>query len=401
MAVYVVDRLVRRYRRPNSGSLVRQVELEVEVSDPTFWNPLAELVGHALRQVSDDFWTVRFVRGGSAHISDLPLPLADQNPIVCLYSGGLDSASGLATRLRDVTNPVVTVTALHQHGQKKRVQEQVKAFAGAYGRRVHPLVLRTTMMNPPSLKQQELSQRCRAFLFTALGGAVASLTGSREIEVFESGVGAINLPPMAGMVSGGRTTKGCHPQFLRLMGELVSHVAQREIKFTLPFKAYTKAQIVRTLREDHLSHLAAKTVSCVHYPLREKGTAKQCGVCMGCIGRRQSLIQAGVPEDAALYKHDLFDSVQRANAIPVDELSPLKAMLMQVAELEELSADGQKPELFRRYVFGTQLLAPNEPVEQWVEVMRRYREEWMDLIAEANSRGIGWAKLLPEPELSA
>ena len=401
MAVYVVDRLVRRMRRAVSKSTTREVLLEIEVSDPEFWNEQAELLARTLRQASDDFWTLTFTRGTEAYVTPPLFPLVGQSPVVCLYSGGLDSAGGLARRLREASRPFVTVTACHQPGQRSRVSKQVVALGKRYGRQIFPLVVRTTLVNPVPLKQQETSQRCRAFMFAALGGAVASLSGSADVEVYESGVGAVNLPPMAGMVSGGRATKGCHPRFLRLMGEIVSAVAQRRVTFSLPFQTFTKAEVVRALAQDGLSDLAAETVSCVHYPLREPGDAKQCGCCMGCLGRRQALIVGGVPESAERYKYDLFGSAERASQVPEDQLLYLKATLLQIAELEELSDDGLKPDLFRRYVTGTQLLGQNEPVLPWVNVMRRYRDEWRELVGRADHLGIAWASLLPEVELVA
>jgi len=350
--------------------------------------------------VSDDFWTFRFAQAADA-VATLPLfPRPIQVPMICLYSGGLDSAAGLARRLRVSTQPVISVTACHQPGQRKRVREQLATLRQRYGRDLYPLMVKTALVNPPLMKEQELSQRCRAFLFLALGGAVASLCGGSDVEVYESGVGALNLPPMAGMVSGGRTTKGCHPEFLRMMSDIVSDVAERRITFSLPFKEMTKAQVVTALGEDGLSSLASETVSCVHFPLREVGSAKQCGVCMGCIGRRQAMLAGGVGEKAEQYKFDLFGNAKNANRIPTEELTPLKAMLFQVADLAELSDDGHKPDLFRRYLFGTGVLARNEPVRSWVEVMRRYRDEWRRLVRDANARGIEWSALFSDVELA-
>jgi 7-cyano-7-deazaguanine synthase in queuosine biosynthesis len=401
MGMYTVDRLVRRIKRPTAKTHCRSVDVELEVSDPDFWNASSDLVARAVRQVSDDFVAIRFVQGQAAYVTPPLFPLAAYEPIVGLYSGGLDSAGGLARRLRDVSRPVVTVTACHQPGQRKRVKDQVAAFARHYGKAVLPLAVRTTMINPPLPKYQELSQRCRSFLFLSLGGAVASLAGSADVEVYESGVGAINLPPMAGMVSGGRATKGCHPQFLRLMSEIVSRVAKRRITFSLPFRTATKAEVVRVFAEDDLSQLAAETVSCVHYPLRERGEAKQCGVCMACVGRRQSLISGGVPERHERYKYDLFGSADEANAVPERDLVHLKAMLLQIADLDDLTDDGASPDLFRRHVFGTQLLGNNEPVAPWVAVMRRYRDEWRVLVDQAALSGISWAQWLPSSDLAA
>ena len=96
--------------------------------------------------------------------------------------------------------------------------------------------------------------------------------GASKVEMYENGVGAANLPPMTGMLVGGRMSKSSHPAFLRAMTELVSRVAERPIAFELPFATRTKAEMVRTLREDGLTKLANATVSCIHFPLARSMT---------------------------------------------------------------------------------------------------------------------------------
>src|SRR5262249_13276133 len=151
------------------------------------------------------------------------------------------------------------------------------------GSRIDPLIVKVAMMWPSvaEKKQQESSQRSRSFLFTSLGAITAIMHGQRTIEMFESGVGAINLPLMAGMV-GSKVTRSSHPEFLRLMSNLASLVADYEVKFTLPFADKTKGEVVKTLASDDLQAFAAMTASCIHYPIRHK-EYKQCGLCPACV----------------------------------------------------------------------------------------------------------------------
>jgi hypothetical protein len=283
---------------------------------------------------------------------------------------------------------MLAVTTWHQALQKKRTRDQLRRLGSRYGVDVCPIVVKAALVRPPQLRRQELSQRCRSFLFAAMGGAVACAEHSSSIEVFESGVGAINLPLMHGMATGARTTKSSHPRFLRLMSDLVSRVAERRIDFCLPHRNRTKAEIVRTLAGDGLADLARSTVSCVHYPVR--GKAKQCGCCPACIGRRQAMILAGMDEPDGAYEYDLFGAPHTTNAIEPSKLENLKATVMHVDSLGDLRGVSL-PEWFLRYALGTGVAENPAALRGWVEVLLRYRAEWLELIAIGQSKGWKWA----------
>ena len=176
------------------------------------------------------------------------------------------------------------------------------------------------------------------------------------------------------------------------MSDLVSRVAERRIDLILPHRDRTKAEIVRTLAEDGLADLARSTVSCVHYPVR--GKAKQCGYCPACIGRRQAMIVAGVSEPDGAYQYDLFGSSQTVNAIEPAKLENLKVTLMLVERLDELRGESL-PEWCLQYALGTRVVEDRDALRSWVDVLLRYRAEWLDLIAMGQSKGWKWANLLP------
>jgi len=265
-------------------------------------------------------------------------------------------------------------------------------MAARYGADLRPVVVRTALVNPPELKAQELTQRCRSFLFAATAGAVACAEHAESIEVYESGVGAINLPLMHGMATGAYTTKSSHPRFMRVMGELVSQVAGHSVAFELPHRGRTKAQLVRTLAEDELTDLARSTVSCIHFPGR--GRDKQCGYCCACIGRRQAMIEAGISEPMGTYEIDLFGGA--VSDFGSTRLDYLKAMLLQVDRLAELSRRDM-PEWFLRYALGTGVCESVAELPAWIGVLTRYREEWLRITAAGKSKGWNWATWLPSP----
>ena len=391
LSVYAVDRLTpRRWSNASGGS--RNISLDVGVIEPDFWQDSA-VVGpltEALRLLGSDEWELRFHHRKP---DDLPLGLKfKQNPRICLYSTGLDSAAGLAARLRETREPISAVTVWHQAQQRKRAHQQLAAIASRYDVRVDPIVLRAALIGPPDLREQELSQRTRSFLFGAIAGAVACADSASVIEVYENGVGVLNLPLLHGMALGARTTKSSHPRFLRLMSEMVSRVAERSVEFVLPHAARTKAELVRTLAEDDLEDTARATVSCVHYPVRSK--AKQCGYCPACIGRRQAMITGGIDELPESYEHDLFGTARSAKAIDERKLDYLQATLMQIDRFAELECSAPPP-WFLQYVRGTCAVEAGEDLRSYVDLLLRYRAEWIRLITLSQANGLRWANWFP------
>jgi 7-cyano-7-deazaguanine synthase in queuosine biosynthesis len=390
-AVYVTDRLLRRPRRSHGTG--RQIALRVDVSSPECWSQHSELLTRILGVVSNDLWDLQFRAGMPEPAQAGLFPVESPAPLVCLYSGGLDSAAGLLNRLRDGVRSVVTVTACHQPGQRRRILRQLETFRQHCGARIIPIFVRTTLKRAPALKHQELSQRCRSFLFLAIGGAVAATVGAGNVEIYESGVGVLNLPSMTGMLVGARATRSCHPELVRLMTELISAVAGQPLGFSLPFIQQTKSEVVRAFLDEDLQPIVALTTSCVHYPIRIRGSAKQCGTCFACIGRRQALFAANVDDPVSQYQHDIFNVA--GDVAPMD-LESLRADLFQVARLAELSSH-ELPAWFSRHLYGSHVVRMGDSAAPWRDLMLRYRAEWLRMIDYGRERHLKWAELVNAP----
>ena len=403
ISVYVADRLGRRKQQSQERRWFRSLKLSVAVREPEFWESgevLATLM-ECLDFLSEDAWDLKFVkdyREQPTYVARfLPgdNPFAAVKPLVCLYSGGLDSAAGLGIRIAENPDrPVIPVTVWHQPGQRQIVRRQQGVLKARYGTPIYPLIVKAAMVWSSELKEwkPERSQRCRSFLFAAVGAVAAVISEATKVEVFESGIGAINLPLLAGMV-GSRATRGSHPHFFHLMSRLASLATGQEVAFHLPFIEKTKGQVVRQLARCGLKDLARSTISCVHYPLRER-PHKQCGICPACLLRRQAMLIAGIKEPSGVYKYDLFGPAPRANRIREDRLEYLKAILVQVANLGPLGSGDRVPERVRRHLLGTNVISPGECLDPFIHLFSRYRHEWLRIAAKGMERGWTWANLL-------
>ena len=391
VGLYAADRRVRRDRSHWDGPS-RNMSVTLAVSEPDFWGSetITNLLVSALELLSGDAVFLSF----SPHRKKTEFQHSFLEPwervdVVSLYSGGLDSAAGLAAQIRrDDGLSRVTVTARHQSSQREIVQKQLKSLSEITGRHTPAFFVKTNLIGAPRMSEQERTQRCRGFLFMSLAGVVAAQLGASTVEVFENGIGALNLPPMAGMSLSGRSTKNSHPGFVRMMSELVSVIADRPIEYVLPFQNLTKAELVSEMRENsELEDVARSTVSCVHFPRR--AVAKQCGVCPGCLGRRQALRLAGIDDPSSAYEYDIFGSSEVFDRIPEDKLDYLKATLMDVQKLESLSSH-QVPTRIGSHIFGTGVAQPGESIDSWMDLLSRYREEWRELAVRANESGTRW-----------
>ena len=403
-AVYVVDRFVKRRPKDGPKPPSRTIGLKVGVLDDSLWNrqDVRDCLHDALEFVTGDFWEVEFEPDSQEYkwpTSFLPFSKTDGSPLICLYSSGLDSAAGLVARMNENPGrPVIPVTVWHQPRQRHLVLQQYDFLRGHYrskgvGAQIDPLIVKVAMMwkSAAEEKNQETSQRSRSFLFAALGAITAIINGQRTIEMFESGVGAINLPLMAGMV-GSKATRSSHPEFLRLMSKLASLVADDEVNFTLPFADKTKGEVVKTLATDGLCAFAAMTASCIHYPIRHK-KYKQCGLCPACIFRRAALQAAGIEEPVNAYKYDFLGPAELINQPPEKRLAYLKAFLLQIAHLRDIVNDDRLPPAFERHVVP-HIVPKGQSQKGVIQLLARYRDEWTEIASAARERGHAWAKLL-------
>ena len=406
-AVHVADAWARRKVTFNG---LRNPHIQIEVLDSAFWSKpdTIDLLKNCVDFVSGgDDWEFSFLASKNVRHDRCTNLFReyDHDALVSLYSGGLDSASGLAVRAAaQPGRMIVPVTIRHQLQKSQLLRSHFKLLMD-HG------ILKRADFNPfqagafirnERIKREfkeefrEISHRCRPLLFMSVAGIVANSFSAPEVEVFESGVGSINLPLVGGPADY-RTTRSTHPNFLRLLSALVSHVNGTAVRYVLPFADKTKAEMVGMLKAIGLDELARKSVSCILHPLKRKGW-QQCGRCAACVFRRQAMLTAGIAEDKNAYATDLFTETESGYTIPPKHMRWVMAFHEQVAHLGELDS-GIVPSCFRRYLKTTKAATTEEQIAPHAEVYRRYRREWMLLIADARRRNFPW--ITPSRSLAA
>lgn len=394
LAAYLADRLAPR--RPPSADRYhlhwnRRLHLTLPVRDVRRWRDplLLSRLRQVLALLTEDAWAFDFVpRPGERRIAEMQGYLLPDRPVpplsVALFSGGLDSLAGLCHQL--AARPADSFV-LFAGGTSPRVIGAQRSLAAALqarlGRAIVPVVV------PFGLRQRgkrqydgdERTQRTRAFVFQCLGAATALLAGSNNLEIYEHGIGALNLPYTAAQM-GTQATRATDPRVLAAMADFVSLAIDRPFAFWLPFLALTKAEVAARVRELGLAHLIRHTFSCDGFPQRIAGHP-QCGVCTSCLLRRQALHAAGLEgyDDRDAYVHDVLAERVR---LPVAKLYPLRAMLDQVSTLRR-ALDGPNPWAGLSHAYPQLLevascLAPltarADAEQQIVDLYQRYCDEW-------------------------
>jgi hypothetical protein len=99
---------------------------------------------------------------------------------------------------------------------------------------------------------------------------------------------------------------------------------------------------------------------------------------------------AGIAEPDHSYKHDIFNP-SASEPIPVGRLKYLKAFLMQVAQLDQVEMNDRLPRAFERHVLSTGILQRGQSQKGLIELLARYRDEWIAIASHAQRNGDAWA----------
>lgn len=316
--VYAIDRVCKRKASSRNECGVRTHNVTFEVVDLAFWNQphIAEHLVGILRFLTGDVWFVSFVQRSEPHAGILQRKLELDEPVptrLGLFSGGLDSAAGLANKLLAGEDSYLLLTVGHHASVRRRSKRQVDDL-----RSIRP----GSLLNHAAfvvhfdggvagrLKRQETTQRARGFLFCAAAAILAGACKIEDIDLFENGIGSLNLPLTEGSMSDGLSTRGAHPGFLSKMELLVSEVLDQPIRYHLPFFWHTKAEMVKLLSgTPGIEAWLHQSSSCIHTSLRERGK-RHCGQCAACIERRQAFQRGGMRDDVSTYQVDLLSNGQ-------------------------------------------------------------------------------------------
>ena len=297
VAIHMADRLaIRSIQGPANWS--RELHLSLAVRHPEKWNSLQGRFISLLNFLTEDSWSLEFslIRDSrrTSEIQPYLFPKAtDGKPIsASLFSGGLDSLAGTAASVFSaLNNQFIAVSAAPNIRQRTRQQQQIEILRRTSGASILHVSIPYAMKYGDQYAQ-EASRRSRGFLFLIFGGVVALAAGAARLNVYENGLGAINLPYDQSQI-GTDNARAVHPRVLRLAAELLSLVSGRPFTIINPCIFLTKAQMLTHPGIRQIREAIAITFSCDGFPVRAEGRS-HCGFCTSCLLRRLSLELAGL-----------------------------------------------------------------------------------------------------------
>jgi hypothetical protein len=340
------------HRSASSDGWTRELEIEVAVSDPAFWNGQRELIKKLLGFLTTDKWEVGFLPHGMFPVpkDDAVLPEED---CVTLLSGGLDSFIGTIDLVTQGKKPFAVSQVVTGDADNQRT------FARAIGGGLRHLQVNHNAHVPNS--ESPPSQRARSLIFIAYGIlAATTLTryhGGQTVSLYvcENGFISIN-PPLTGSRLGSLSTRTTHPVFLGLIRQLIG-AAGLLVNVENPYQLQTKGEMLKNCKnQELLKKYASQTTSCGRF--RKYGYT-HCGRCVPCLVRRAAFRASGFTDETKYKYVDLgrddsdyaaFDDV-RSVAMALAEVnsdgleewigsSLSTALLGDVGALEQMAGRG-------------------------------------------------------------
>jgi 7-cyano-7-deazaguanine synthase in queuosine biosynthesis len=328
-AIAFTDRVVAR--RP-SIAWRRNLHVSIPVHEPARWQDAAlyrQLIC-ALDYVTGDNWELSFkLRRNKTPIKQQALlPIPNGAAMVMPFSDGLDSFA--VSRLITAQHPNVPLFLVTTGKHKNRAVDESNAGLGTMMSRVAiPFNLSSKHRK---VRFCEASYRSRAFVFGVIAGVAAHHVGANSIYVAESGQGS--LGPWLTPVGNEAPDVRMHPSFTARLSSLLNLIFGSTLSHIHSQLWQTKGETLKALTERGLSDGWWLTSSCArdqrYVFLNNKRI--QCGVCAGCLLRRESLFAANLSSELDRYLWDdlqapsLGQAVQERITTPNDERQALCAV---------------------------------------------------------------------------
>lgn len=338
-AVFCADKLALRAEVTDLWT--RDLELRVPVSDVELWTAAGKRFHEALSFLSGDRWKVDFVEREVPGTNAQETLEAEDDQVVSLFSGGLDSFAGVI-ELLEAGQRVVLVGHHDSSLTDNRQTALSAAISDHYGsdrvtqRRLllRPAAASAAQQRPLPQREPENTTRARSLLFIAAGIAVADAIGEgTPLHIPENGFIGVNVP-LTDARAGSLSTRTTHPFFMDRMRALLDDLGLRH-PLENRFRLLTKGEaLARSPNRDLLVRLAPETISCSHpeYARLRHLDQGNCGYCYPCLIRRASLHRIG--EDRRL--DYTWDALTDANFLRRDWESgaSLRALLTSLGTVE-------------------------------------------------------------------
>lgn len=342
--VFAADRKCSRGCSDNveMHSWSRNIELHIKVRDLKFWNneDVKKKLNDALSFMTGDLrWSFIFHQHEGEieeeFFGDETFVIENSNKTrAILFSGGLDSLSGIIEVLETTKDKLCLVS--HQSGNPsvKKVQNDLfKEINILYPDRCLHYKYECGLVGR---QRADESQRTRSFVFNSIAFTLSTTYGLSGNTLFENGITSFNLPETQDMMNS-RSSRTTHPKTLGLMSELLTIINEKPYEIKNSYYNKTKTDVVNVLKKYHQLNLMDISVSC-SATRDHRSDNTHCGICSQCIDRRIAAYSAEIErhDENGLYDFD-FTTMDLINQ---NERKAISDYLNQAKIFKEKSLDG-------------------------------------------------------------
>lgn len=383
---YVIDKTVKRAR--SFDGWTRELEVELPVSAPGKWQPVAPRLNRALKFLTGDEWSLSF-RDMEVDFFRAPEqkrrrarkpPSLDSITRVCLFSGGLDSLTGAINLLEQKDAGGVRLVGHYDAAGAASTQDRLLKTLDTYYPQLCDLLQMRVSHRP--LNAEESTLRSRSLLFMALGVYAARAAGATvPLYAPENGLIAINVPLNASR-SGSCSTRTMHPYFLDSLRGVLKELGI-ENPIINPSEFRTKGECLAECKNQKLlASVMTETVSCSHptrktYWRRRSKEIRNCGYCVPCLIRRAAFHKVRL-DTGGEYGLDVCEGEVAINQDAHDSADDFRAIL-------DLLRSGKTAADFARDMLA---VAPVDRVKERAEMIERGFGEIRSLLQSKGSKEI-------------
>lgn len=230
---------------------------------------------------------------------------------VVLFSGGLDSTTGVLDRLVNTNEELLLVSHISkQTGTIKTQKGLIDSFNSKFNNRCKHIKFECGLKGKRSGIEE--TQRSRSFLYSSIAFAVACTYSVKSIFFYENGITSLNFPKRQDL-SSSRASRTTHPKTLGLMQEFLNLI-YKNIKIEHPYLFKTKSDILSILSQIRQEKYIGSTVSC-NRTFQRISQATHCGVCSQCIDRRIAVYSSRLDDfvDDGLYNFSFLSDIFENN----------------------------------------------------------------------------------------
>lgn len=389
----VVHEFDRRQPKRTTGVRVKQVHVAMSLRAPHRWTAAAKNELCALLRIQGNAeWIFDFTKRKNVKTSAdrmLANVAADRQTSdkmtkpstvggvknIVLFSGGLDSTSGLATLA-----PQADETLLVAYYARNR-EKQIRIASTLKYPHLVQISSKWTVSDTAGRVGGQFSYR--SLLFLSLAAMFADATGAPSLFQFENGPLALAVPPAPIY----RITRHAHPLVHLHFANLFKTIVRRDLKLSNPFLTMTKGEAALILKKhlpDEFNDVVAKTETCWYLNSRtivagraRKKNGQPCGACVPCLVRRAAL--GPDDTDAAVDFKDPKGRVEHDPVVRVhyDAYSSFTRRLLDKAYgLYDFM--GELPPATRSALRGA--AAAMSPADA-LDLYRRFAREWVKAFA--------------------